>query len=91
MTGQHVTRLLFDGIAGNENASVPTAGGSQAGSGDTPDAGGVFGEGSIIPPRSRFATRDYPAGLRANGVEVRPMHNPLKIILMASKVRARRG
>jgi hypothetical protein len=71
MTSQHVTRVLFDGIMGNKIASIPTTGGSQSGSGDTPDKGGIFAEGSALPPQSRFATRDYPAGLRANGVEVR--------------------
>ena len=83
ITGQHVTRILIEGIGANVAVTNPTAGGNQNGEGTAngnPDGFG-FGPGASAPaatpsaggqPGERFIRRQDPgqANLRITGVEV---------------------
>lgn len=83
ITGQHVTRVLIEGVGGDTEASNPTAGGNENGEGTAdgnPDGFG-FGPGANTPPETppeggqtsnRFVRRQDPrhANLRVTGVEV---------------------
>ena len=83
ITGQHVTRILVDGVGSNAEVSNPTAGGNENGEGTTdgnPDGFG-FGPGASAPPETppggghRFVRRQDPAhaDLHITGVEVGPL------------------
>ncbi|KAI9894890.1 MAG: hypothetical protein M1814_000110 [Vezdaea aestivalis] len=67
MTGQHVTQILYDGLAANAAAGNPT-GGDRTGTGNVIDNGPLFGIGSTVPPPPKFAARQAPL-LRARGVQ----------------------
>lgn len=77
--GQHVTRILIEGIGSNIAVTNPTAGGNQNGEGTTngnPNGFG-FGPSADTPPlggqtSNRFVRREDPssASLRVTGVEV---------------------
>ena len=79
ITGQHVTRVLIEGIDGNAKVSNPTAGGNENGDGSAsgnPDGFG-FGPSANTPPNpeqtnDRFVRRGDPRSskLRIIGVEV---------------------
>ena len=79
ITGQHVTRVLTQGVSGNSVVSNPTPGGNE--NGDGPSSGNNdgfgFGPGGSTPPLSgatppRFVRRQDPgtSNLRIIGVEV---------------------
>ena len=80
ITGQHVTRLLIEGVNGSNVVADPTAGGNQNGDGTAngnPDGFG-FGPSANTPPlggqtSSRFVRRQDPSSssLRVTGVQVR--------------------
>lgn len=80
ITGQHVTRLLIEGISGSDTVANPTAGGNQNGEGTVngnPDGFG-FGPSANTPPlggqtSNRFMRREDPtsASLWVTGVQVR--------------------
>ena len=80
ITGQHVTRLLIEGVNGSSIVADPTAGGNQNGEGTAngnPDGFG-FGPSANTPPlggqtSSRFIRRQEPnsSSLRVTGVQVR--------------------
>lgn len=77
ITGQHVTRLLIQGVQGNNVVTSPTTGGNQNGNGNAngnPDGFG-FGPSANTPPLggNRFARRADPSSsnLGVTGVEVR--------------------
>ena len=81
ITGQHVTRILMEGISGDQVTGNPTTGGNSNGQG--PDSGntGSFGFGPIggppppppgTNPSRRFVSRaSRGSNLRIIGVEVR--------------------
>ena len=80
ITGQHVTRILIEGISGDQPTQNPTTGGNNNGQG--PDSGntGNFGFGPAggppppppgTNPNRRFSPRDPSnSNLRITGVEV---------------------
>lgn len=78
VTGQHVTRILIDGVGGNSAVSNPTGGGNDSGDGPSSGDNDGFGFGpeASTPPLagipSRFARRQDPStsNLRITGVEV---------------------
>ena len=79
ITGQHVTRVLIEGIGGNGEVDTPTPGGNDNGNGPASgnNDGFGFGPGGSTPPLSgqtppRFARRQDPgtSDLRITGVEV---------------------
>ena len=80
ITGQHVTRVLTDGVGGNGAVTNPTSGGNSNGNGPSSGNNDGFGFGPggstpplpSSPPSSRFARRQDPASssLRITGVEV---------------------
>ena len=79
ITGQHVTRLLIDGVGSNSAVNNPTSAGNSNGNGpSTGDNEGFgFGPEGSTPPISgqgstRFARRQSPitSNLRVSGVEV---------------------
>ncbi len=79
ITGQHVTRILTQGVSGSNVVSNPTAGGNENGNGPASgnNDGFGFGPGGSTPPlngttSSRFARRQDPgtSNLRITGVEV---------------------
>ena len=79
ITGQHVTRLLIDGVGSNDAVNAPTSAGNTNGNGpSTGDNDGFgFGPDGSTPPLSgqgytRFARRQSPitSNLRVSGVEV---------------------
>ena len=86
ITGQHVTRVLIEDIAGAAAVTNPNSGGNENGDGTTngnPDGFG-FGPGAAAPPLSNVAPGDGPTrkfskrdtnpssnDLRITGVEVR--------------------
>lgn len=79
ITGQHVTRLLIDGVGSNSAVNNPTSAGNNNGNGpSTGDNEGFgFGPEGSTPPISgqgppRFARRQSPitSNLRVSGVEV---------------------
>lgn len=79
ITGQHVTRLLIDGVGSNNAVNTPTSAGNANGNGpSTGDNEGFgFGPDGSTPPLSgqdytRFARRQSPitSNLRVSGVEV---------------------
>ena len=83
ITGQHVTRILIEGVGGNTEVINPTAGGNENGEGTAdgnPDGFG-FGPGASTPPETppggerRFVRRQDPAhaDLHVTGVEVGPL------------------
>ena len=81
ITGQHVTRILVEGIGGNIEVTSPMSGGNENGEGTAdgnPDGFG-FGPGASTPPETppghRFVRRQDPAhaDLRVTGVEVGPL------------------
>lgn len=83
ITGQHVTRVLIEGVGANAEVTNPTAGGNEDGEGNAdgnPDGFG-FGPGANAPPETppaggqthnRFFRRQDPShiNLRISGVEV---------------------
>lgn len=78
ITGQHVTRVLIDDIAGSDEVSNPTPGGNEYGDGSSTGNNNGFGfgpEGSTPPiagqPKSRRRGSSV-SGLRITGVEVIP-------------------
>lgn len=79
ITGQHVTRILIEGVSGNTVVSNPTTGGNEDGNGPASgnNNGFGFGPGGSTPPlngtsSSRFIRRQDPdtSNLRITGVEV---------------------
>jgi len=76
ITGQHVTRLLIQGVQGNHVVTNPTTGGNQNGNGNANGnpAGFGFGPSANTPPLggNRFARRadTSSSNLRVTGVEV---------------------
>ena len=85
ITGQHVTRILIEGVEANIAVANPTPGGNEDGEGTTDgDADGFgFGPAANAPPdtppeggqtKNRFIRRQHPsiANLSITGVEVRP-------------------
>ena len=78
ITGQHVTRVLVEGIANNSQVSNPSYGGNVDGDGSASgnNDGFGFGPGGSTPPIAgqappRLQRRQAPAGdLRITGVEV---------------------
>ena len=78
ITGQHVTRLIIEGVANNSQVSNPTSGGSNNGNGPSNgnNEGFGFGPGGSTPPIAgdppRKVRRQDPATeqLRIQGVEV---------------------
>lgn len=79
ITGQHVTRVLIEGIGGTGEVDNPTPGGNDNGNGPASgnNEGFGFGPGGSTPPLSgqtppRFARRQDPrtSDLRISGVEV---------------------
>jgi hypothetical protein len=76
ITAQHVTRLLIQGVQGNNVVTNPTTGGNQNGNGNANGnpAGFGFGPSANTPPLggNRFARRADPSSsnLRVTGVEV---------------------
>lgn len=89
ITGQHVTRVLIEGIASNPEVTNPTAGGNENGDGSAngnPDGFG-FGPSANTPPlgnetSSRFVRRQDPSSsnLRITGVEA-STHRTSNIVL----------
>ena len=81
ITGQHVTRLLIEGVANSSEVSNPTSGGNDSGDGtSTGDNEGFgFGPGGSTPPIAgqspNKVRRQSPisANLRIQGVEVRQL------------------
>lgn len=78
ITGQHVTRVLIDDVAGSNEVSNPTPGGNEHGDGSSTGNNDGFGfgpEGSTPPiagqPRSRRRESSV-SGLRITGVEFAP-------------------
>ncbi|KAG8527402.1 uncharacterized protein KY384_007554 [Bacidia gigantensis] len=80
ITGQHVTRVLIEGVANNSQVSRPAAGGNENGEGGTTGNNEGFGfgpEGSTPPiaepPQSKLRRQNHASSnLRIQGVEVRP-------------------
>lgn len=79
ITGQHVTRILTEGIEGSSVVSNPTPGGNESGNGPVSgdNEGFGFGPGGSTPPlndttSSQFVRRQDPgaSNLRITGVEV---------------------
>ena len=79
ITGQHVTRILTEGVNGNNAVNNPADGGDSSGNGPSSgdNNGFGFGPGGTTPPLSgpppsRFARRQDPgtSNLRITGVEV---------------------
>ena len=79
ITGQHVTRVLIEGIGGNDEVDAPSPGGNDNGNGPASgnNEGFGFGPGGSTPPLSgqtppRLARRQDPgtSNLRISGVEV---------------------
>ena len=76
ITGQHVTRIIVQGVPNNTEVSNPTPGGPETGngpSGDTNNEGFGFGpQGSTPPTAGEKVKRQDPASLnlRIQGVEV---------------------
>ena len=79
ITGQHVTRILVEGVGSNSDVSNPASGGNDNGNGPSSgnNDGFGFGPGGSTPPlsgetSSRFARRQNPgtSNLRVTGVEV---------------------
>ena len=79
ITGQHVTRVLVDGIGGSSVVSNPTNGGNSNGDGPASgdNNGFGFGPGGSTPPLNgtippQFVRRQDPgtSNLRITGVEV---------------------
>ena len=80
ITGQHVTRLLIEGVANNSRVSNPTGGGNESGEGssDGDNQGFGVGPGGSTPPlagdvQSMIRRQDH-SGLRVQGVEVCDTH-----------------
>ncbi len=76
ITGQHVTRLLIEGVGENEDVSNPTSSGDITGDGGASGDNEGFGfgpGGSTTPPIPGVRKRQNPAStnLRITGVEVR--------------------
>jgi len=79
ITGQHVTRVLIDGVANNSQVSNPSPGGNDNGNGPASGNSNGFGFGPAgsTPPLAGhppgIAKRQNPASsnLRITGVEVR--------------------
>ena len=79
ITGQHVTRVLVEGVANNSEVSNPTSGGNNNGEGSSTgnNEGFGFGPGGSTPPIAgqtpNKIRRQSPAAadLRIRGVEVR--------------------
>ena len=77
VTGQHVTRIILEGVANNTEVSNPNPGGNENGdgsSGDGSNEGFGFGPGGSTPPpatggNAKRQARMLP-DLRAQGVEV---------------------
>lgn len=84
ITGQHVTRILIEGVANNSLVSNPTNGGNDSGNGPSSgnNEGFGFGPGGSTPPIqgqtgpgiARRQTSDA-SGLRIQGVEVDLFHS----------------
>ena len=82
ITGQFVTRILTEGIGGNDVVDNPTPGGNDDGNGPSSgdNNGFGFGPGGSTPPLltedspPRFVRRQDPhaSNLRVTGVEVSP-------------------
>lgn len=80
ITGQHVTRILVDGVSGSNVVSNPTPGGNVDGNGPSSSGDNVgfgFGPEASTPPLAgqpspRFSRRQNPStsNLRITGVEV---------------------
>lgn len=80
ITGQHVTRVLIQGLSTSQTTGNPTTGGNDDGTGPlNANTGGFgFGPGSIPPTNtsSQPIRRDYgPSKLRITGVEVAERHD----------------
>ena len=79
ITGQHVTRILIEGVGSNDAVSNPTTAGDETGDGSSSgdNEGFGFGPGGSTPPvqsaaAARIRKRQNPASsnLRVTGVEV---------------------
>ena len=78
ITGQHVTRVLIEGVANSSEVSNPTPGGNENGEGSAPsnNEGFGFGPAGSTPPiagqtQNKFKRQDpASSNLRAQGVEV---------------------
>jgi len=58
-TGQTVTQILFEGLTGNTNSSIPVSGDSNVGQGDAPNTGNLFGNASTtITAQHKLELRD---------------------------------
>ncbi|KAK0512236.1 hypothetical protein JMJ35_005364 [Cladonia borealis] len=81
ITGQHVTRILIDGVGSNNAVNTPTSAGNTNGNGPSAgdNEGFGFGPDGSTPPltgqdSTRFARRQSPitSNLRVSGVEFAP-------------------
>ncbi|KAI9830622.1 MAG: hypothetical protein M1819_005432 [Sarea resinae] len=79
VTGQHVTRIIIEGVEGDNADNTPIPGDSSTGEGSSGAASEpLFGNGSTTPlspgsaPSERLLMREYPAGVRILGVEFAP-------------------
>jgi hypothetical protein len=71
VVGNLVTRILFDSVNGTEGSS---AGSSSNGAGSSSFSGGLFGNGSTVPPTGKTRHKSLKrstSGLRAIGIEVK--------------------
>lgn len=80
ITGQHVTRILIEGVASNSQISNPTGGGNENGNGPSNSNNQGFGfgpegstprlQGQAAPPGVTKRQDPASANLRIQGVEV---------------------
>ncbi|MCJ1456766.1 hypothetical protein MMC28_007131 [Mycoblastus sanguinarius] len=94
ITGQHVTRILVEGVGSNSDVSNPASGGNDNGNGPSSgnNDGFGFGPGGSTPPlsgetSSRFARRQNPgtSNLRVTGVEFAPSASALRQTVFATR------
>lgn len=90
ITGQHVTRVLIEGVANNSQVSNPISGGNSNGNGPSSgnNNGFGFGPGGSTPPiqgqtAPGIARRQNPdsSNLRITGVEVGGSDLGLRVVL----------
>ena len=90
ITGQQVTRIIIDGVAGDQEASNPTSGGSNNGEGPSSGNTGGFGfspNNPPTPPAGENVRRDpSTSNLRITGVEVRDCDSQHEIWLTPSSL-----
>ncbi|KAL9126620.1 MAG: hypothetical protein Q9217_004358 [Psora testacea] len=93
ITGQHVTRIVIEGIANNSQVSNPTPGGNDSGDGTSSgnNDGFGFGPGGSTPPianqTSNKVRRQDPASsdLRITGVEFAPNASAVRQTVYATR------